>query len=64
MVHYEPDDLHTSLGRVLVIEGLEKAKRNILSIINNLLENREMQLEDRRLLINDDKYQKLLKTHR
>ena len=64
MVHYEPDDLHTSLGRVLVIEGLEKAERNILPIINNLLENQEMQLEDGRLLINDDKYQKLLKMHR
>ena len=29
-------------GRLLVIEGLEKAERNLLPIINNLLENREM----------------------
>jgi hypothetical protein len=29
-------------GRVLVLEGLEKAERNLLPLINNLLENREM----------------------
>ncbi len=29
-------------GRVLVLEGIEKAERNILPLINNLLENREM----------------------
>ena len=33
-------------GRVLVLEGIEKAERNVLPILNNLLENREMQLED------------------
>jgi hypothetical protein len=51
-------------GRLLILEGLEKAERNILPIINNLLENREMQLEDGRLLINHSKYQKLLESHR
>ncbi|CAK0844639.1 unnamed protein product [Prorocentrum cordatum] len=35
-------------GRVLVLEGIEKAERNVLPLLNNLLENREMQLEDRR----------------
>eukprot|EP01119_Soliformovum_irregulare_P011942 TRINITY_DN3062_c0_g1_i3.p1 TRINITY_DN3062_c0_g1~~TRINITY_DN3062_c0_g1_i3.p1 ORF type:complete len:1359 (+),score=391.60 TRINITY_DN3062_c0_g1_i3:331-4077(+) len=37
-------------GRLLILEGLEKAERNILPILNNLLENREMQLEDGRFL--------------
>ena len=32
-------------GRILILEGLEKAERNVLPIINNLLENREMALE-------------------
>jgi midasin (ATPase involved in ribosome maturation) len=29
-------------GRVLVIEGLEKVERNVMPVLNNLLENREM----------------------
>jgi hypothetical protein len=29
-------------GRVLILEGIEKAERNILPLLNNLLENREM----------------------
>ncbi|KAH8060146.1 ATPase [Aureococcus anophagefferens] len=33
-------------GRVLVLEGVEKAERNVLPLLNNLLENREMALED------------------
>ena len=32
-------------GRVLILEGLEKVERNILPLLNNLLENREMALE-------------------
>jgi hypothetical protein len=31
-------------GRILVLDGIEKAERNVLPIINNLLENREMAL--------------------
>ena len=27
-------------GRVLVLEGIEKAERNVLPLLNNLLENR------------------------
>ena len=27
-------------GRVLVLEGIEKAERNVLPVLNNLLENR------------------------
>jgi von Willebrand factor A domain-containing protein 8 len=29
------------LGRVLVLEGIEKVERNVLPVLNNLLENRE-----------------------
>lgn len=37
-------------GRILVLDGIEKAERNVLPILNNLLENREMTLEDGRFL--------------
>nr|XP_057938465.1 von Willebrand factor A domain-containing protein 8 isoform X2 [Doryrhamphus excisus] len=50
-------------GRVLVLEGLEKAERNVLPVLNNLLENREMQLEDGRFLMAAERYDKLLKEH-
>ena len=42
-------------GRLLVLEGLEKAERNLLPIINNLLENREMALEDGGFLMHPDR---------
>lgn len=48
-------------GRILVLEGIEKAERNVLPILNNLLENREMHLEDGRFLIPASRYDKLLK---
>ncbi len=48
-------------GRVLVLEGIEKAERNVLPVLNNLLENREMQLDDGRFLMHSDRYDKLLK---
>ena len=47
-------------GRILVLEGIEKAERNVLPVLNNLLENREMNLEDGRLLIPASRYDKLL----
>lgn len=47
-------------GRVLVLEGIEKAERNVLPVLNNLLENREMHLEDGRFLIPASRYDKLL----
>jgi von Willebrand factor A domain-containing protein 8 len=50
-------------GRVLVLEGLEKAERNILPLLNNLLENREMSLEDGRFLVAPDRYDRLLETY-
>jgi hypothetical protein len=47
-------------GRILILEGVEKAERNVLPVLNNLLENREMHLEDGRLLIPASRYDKLL----
>ena len=51
------------LGRCLIIEGIEKADRNVLPVINNLLENREITLEDGRHIISNKKYDSLLKAH-
>lgn len=39
---------------------MEKAERNVLPVLNNLLENREMHLEDGRFLIPSERYDKLL----
>ncbi|KAH0624441.1 hypothetical protein JD844_031871 [Phrynosoma platyrhinos] len=50
-------------GRILILEGLEKAERNVLPVLNNLLENREMQLDDGRFLMSAERYDKLLKEH-
>lgn len=47
-------------GRVLILEGIEKAERNVLPVLNNLLENREMQLDDGRFLMSAARYDKLL----
>ena len=49
-------------GRLLIIEGLEKAERNLLPVINNLLENREMALEDGRLLIHPERFDSLVRS--
>lgn len=40
--------------------GLEKAERNVLPTLNNLLENREMSLDDGRFLTHHARYDKLL----
>ena len=47
-------------GRVLVLEGLEKAERNLLPILNNLLENREMALEDGAFLMHPERFDALV----
>ena len=44
-----------------MLEGIEKAERNVLPVLNNLLENREMQLDDGRFLMHPGRYDKLLK---
>jgi hypothetical protein len=38
-------------GRLLIIDGIERAERNVLPTLNNLLENREMNLEDGRTIV-------------
>lgn len=43
-------------GHLLIIDGLHRAERNVLPTLNNLLENREMPLEDGRLLVSSDRY--------
>ncbi|KAI6191883.1 Von Willebrand factor A domain-containing protein 8 [Aphelenchoides bicaudatus] len=50
-------------GRVLIIDGIEKTERNVLPILNNLLENREMQLDDGRFLMDAKKYDKLVEKY-
>ncbi|CAG8469528.1 17842_t:CDS:10 [Acaulospora morrowiae] len=49
-------------GRMLILDGIEKAERNVLPILNNLLENREMALEDGRFLVHPKRYDSLCKT--
>ena len=46
-------------GRILILDGLEKVERNVLPTLNNLLENREMHLEDGRLLVSPERYNTL-----
>ncbi|CAF1089222.1 unnamed protein product, partial [Didymodactylos carnosus] len=50
-------------GHVLILDGIEKAERNVLPILNNLLENREMNLDDGRFLVSTQRYDSLLKTY-
>jgi hypothetical protein len=42
---------------------MEKCERNVLPVLNNLLENREMTLEDGRFLMSPVRYDELLKNH-
>lgn len=43
-------------GRLLILDGLEKAERNVLPTLNNLLENRELPLDDGGMLISSHVY--------
>lgn len=43
-------------GHLLILDGLHRAERNVLPTLNNLLENREMPLEDGRLLVSSQRY--------
>ena len=51
-------------GRVLIVEGLEKVERNVMPVLNNLLENREMALEDGRFLMAAGRYDSLSEAER
>ena len=46
-------------GRVLLLDGIERAERNVLPLIHNLLENREMRLEDGRFLLSAERFDRL-----
>ena len=48
-------------GRVLLLDGIEKAERNVLPVLNNLLENREMNLDDGRRLVPHTIYDQLVR---
>ncbi|CAF0785254.1 unnamed protein product [Adineta ricciae] len=48
-------------GHTLVLDGLEKTERNVLPILNNLLENREMNLDNGQFLVSTQRYDELLK---
>jgi MoxR-like ATPase len=48
-------------GHTLVLDGLEKAERNVLPILNNLLENREMNLDNGQFLVSTQRFDELLK---
>ncbi|KAJ7768600.1 AAA domain-containing protein, partial [Mycena maculata] len=46
-------------GRILILEGIEKAERGIMPVLNNLLENREMNLDDGTHIIHPHRYEQL-----
>jgi von Willebrand factor A domain-containing protein 8 len=46
-------------GHLLILDGLHRTERNVLPTLNNLLENREMPLEDGRLLVSANRYKYL-----
>ncbi|KAF7366325.1 von Willebrand factor A domain-containing protein 8 [Mycena sanguinolenta] len=46
-------------GRILILEGIEKAERGIMPVLNNLLENREMNLDDGTHIIHPHRFAQL-----
>ena len=46
-------------GRILILEGIEKAERGIMPVLNNLLENREMNLDDGTHIVHPHRYELL-----
>jgi MoxR-like ATPase len=51
-------------GRILIVEGLEKVERNVMPVLNNLLENREIALEDGRFLLPQERYDSMTEQQR
>ena len=49
-------------GRILILDGVERVERNVLPVLNNLLENREAQLEDGRFLMAPGRWDQLAKS--
>lgn len=50
-------------GRLFVLDGMERAERNVLPVLNNLLENRTCPLDGGGSLISAQRYDSLLQTH-
>ncbi len=48
-------------GRVLILNGIERAERNVLPTLNNLLENREMTLDDGTSVVSAASYDRMLR---
>ncbi|KAI9224602.1 AAA domain-containing protein [Blastocladiella britannica] len=46
-------------GSVLILDGVERAERNVLPVLNNLLENRELTLDDGRVLVHPHRFDAL-----
>lgn len=60
MLYHDAAPVRAALnGRVLLLDGVEKAERNVLPTINNLLENREMALPDGRFLVAPARFDEL-----
>eukprot|EP00301_Raphidiophrys_heterophryoidea_P006912 c12743_g1_i1.p1 GENE.c12743_g1_i1~~c12743_g1_i1.p1 ORF type:complete len:1447 (+),score=378.72 c12743_g1_i1:119-4342(+) len=61
VVHVNQSVVDAALnGRVLILDGIERAERNVLPLLNNLLENREMALEDNSFLMAPNRFDQLL----
>jgi MoxR-like ATPase len=50
-------------GALLVLEGLERAERNVLPVLNNLLENRACPLEHGAALVSAARFAELRRSH-
>ena len=50
-------------GGVLFLDGIHRAERNVLPVLNNLLENREINLDDGRSIISSQRYDQIKKEH-
>ncbi|KAK4055403.1 hypothetical protein OIO90_003241 [Microbotryomycetes sp. JL221] len=48
------------LGSILVLDGIERCERGVLPTLNNLLENREINLEDGTHIVSADRYDKMI----
>ena len=46
-------------GGILVLDGIDLAERNVLPLLNNLLENREINLESGELVVSAERYKEL-----
>jgi hypothetical protein len=47
-------------GRLLILDGLHRVDANVLPLLNSLLEAREMQLDDGRLVVSPEHFEDLL----